>query len=158
MSNARRLSWIEVVIVSSCILLTASVFYFSWLPRPQLGSQVSLPGFFAAWVDAAANENLRTAVPFFLLGLAAGTGLWLRRAGFRLWLLQGLLMVLIAGAAELGQLFIPARTCDPGDIGWAAAGAAAGLTCIAAAGHLYRLAAKSPRPGSGLVTNPVNPR
>ncbi len=151
MTIIERLFRFETFIVASCVLLTASVFYFSWLPRPQLGSQVPLPGPLAAWVDAAANENLRTAVPFFLLGLATGARLRLRKAGFRMWIFHGLVMVGIAAVAELGQLFIPARTCDSGDIAWAAVGAAVGLGCVLAAGHPRRFAGMLPSSRSGLL-------
>ncbi|MEY3896865.1 MAG: hypothetical protein RLZZ214_2386 [Verrucomicrobiota bacterium] len=126
-------------------VVSALVFYLSWLPQPQLGGQVPMPGLFSAWVDAAANENLRTAVPFLLLGLLAGGGLWLKQDAFRVWVFQWLLMVVIAGVAEGGQLLIPARTCDLGDIGWAAAGAALGLGIVGAVGHLSPRARVSER-------------
>ena len=119
-------------------LVSGLVFYLSWLPQPQLADQIRMPGLFAAWVDAAANENLRTAVPFLLLGILAGGGLWLKQYQFQKWAFQWMLMVVIAGVAEGGQLMIPARTCDLGDIGWAAAGAALGLAIVGAAGHLRR--------------------
>ncbi len=125
----------------ACVLLAGAVFYFSWLPQPQLATQVPMPGFFAAWVDAATHQNLRTAVPFLLWGLAAGFGLRQRQAPARAWVVQGLLMTGVACLAELGQLFIPARTCDAGDVGWAAAGAAAGLGGVLAIGWIFRLVA-----------------
>lgn len=131
--------WIQSVIITGIVILTASVFYFSWLPQPRLGSQVSMPGLLARWVDAEANENIRTAVPFVLLGLTSGVGLWVRGARRRLWVINGLLMVVIACVAELGQLFIPARTCDAGDIGWAAVGAGFGLGAILATRQIHRL-------------------
>lgn len=131
--------WIQQVILTGIVMLTASVFYFSWLPQPRLDSQVSMPGFLSRWVDAEANENIRTAVPFVLLGLTSGVGLWFRGAPSRLWVISGLLMVMIACVAELGQLFIPARTCDAGDIGWAAVGAGLGIGTILATCHICRL-------------------
>lgn len=125
---------------SGFAVVSGLVFYLSWLPQPQLGDQVPMPGLFSAWVDAAANENLRTAVPFLVLGLLASGGLWLKQHAFRVWVFQWLLMVVIATVAEGGQLLIPARTCDLGDIGWAAAGAAMGLGIVGAVGHLSRRA------------------
>jgi hypothetical protein len=132
--------WIQYVILTGIVILTTSVFYFSWLPQPRLGTQVSMPGFLARWVDAEANENIRTAVPFALLGLTSGAGLWFRGARLRLWVFSGLLMVMIACVAELGQRFIPERTCDAGDIGWAAVGAGLGLGVTLATCHICRLA------------------
>lgn len=125
---------------SGFAVVSGLVFYLSWLPQTRLGDQIPMPGLFSAWVDAAANENLRTAVPFLLLGILGGIGLWLKQHGSRVWVFHWLLMVFIASVAEFGQLLIPARTCDLGDIGWAAAGAALGLGIVAAVGHLGRLA------------------
>jgi VanZ family protein len=135
-----RFARLQAGIVVAWILLTGSVFYISWLPLPQLGGQVVMPEFIAVWVDAAANINLRTAVPFLLLGLVAGVGLSARDARWCKWLLQGSIMVAIAAAAEIGQLWIPARTCDAGDILWAAAGAAAGLVVAWLTGKVIRAA------------------
>jgi len=124
----------------ACVLLAGAVFYLSWLPQPQLAAQVPMPGFFAALVDAETHQNLRTAVPFLLWGLAAGFGLWQRQARTRAWWIHGLLMVATACLAELGQRLIPARTCDLGDIGWAAAGAAVGLGGVLTVAWILRLA------------------
>ncbi len=118
------------------VMLLAGVFYFSWLPQPQLGAQVPMPGFLSRWVDARVNENFRTAVPFFMMGLLTGAQLKNKACASRTWLSSWVVMMLIACIAELGQCFIPARTCDPRDIGWAAAGGAAGLLIVAIAGRI----------------------
>jgi hypothetical protein len=130
--------WMDVLTIAASVLLTASVFYFSWLPRPQLSAQVPMPGLLAAWVDATANENLRTAVPFIFLGFLAGARLQIQRKCLRHWIIQASALIGIAAVAELGQLFLPARTCDLGDIGWAAAGAGAGLALALGVGRLYQ--------------------
>lgn len=127
------------------ILLAAAVLYLSWLPEPRLGEQVPMPGMLSLWVDAAANQNLRTAVPFLLLGGVSGTALAAANARRGRWFLHGALMVGLAAMAELGQLLIPARTCDPGDIAWAAAGAAAGLAAAWIAGRAVRSHAQTRR-------------
>ena len=113
-------------------VLVALVFFFSWLPKPALSEQVPMPVAMASWVDGDANWNLRTAVPFLLLGALAGAGLWGRGARPIKWWLAWLGMVLVGCVAEWGQLFIAERHCDPGDVAWAATGAAAGLLMIAA--------------------------
>jgi hypothetical protein len=115
-----------------------SALFFSWLPHPQLGQQVLMPQFLADWVDAPAHQNARTAVPFLLWGAVAGLRLSERQAGPKAWIFHMLLMVFVACLAELGQLFLPARTCDLGDIGWAAAGAGAGLALALGVGRLYQ--------------------
>lgn len=119
-------------------VVSGLVFYLSWLPRPQLADQVPMPGLLSAWVDSAAYENLRTAVPFLLLGMLAGGGLRWRQHRCQVWIYHWLLMVVIAIVAEGGQLLIPARTCDPADIGWASVGAALGLGMAGTIGHISR--------------------
>lgn len=141
--------WLRAGTAAAWVLLAGAVFYLSWLPQPQLGGQVPMPGFLSAWVDAGTNQNLRTAVPFLMLGLAAGAGLWARDAPWPQWIFQGLMMVAIAVVAEAGQLLIPARTCDAGDIVWAAAGAAMGLGAARLGGKAIQVAAGHWRRSAG---------
>lgn len=54
---------ILLVLVVACI---SAVFYFSWLPDPNLGTETYLPKWLLNWSNT--NYNLRTAVPFFILG------------------------------------------------------------------------------------------
>jgi hypothetical protein len=115
----------------SAVALLFAVLFFSWLPQPQLGAQVPMPGEVAHWVDGEGNWNLRTAVPFLLMGFVLGIRFMLERRATMVWALAWVGMVFIATVAELGQLFIPHRNCDAGDIVWAAVGSAAGLGAVA---------------------------
>jgi len=101
------------------------VFYFSWLPDPDIGNQ----SYFPAWLSQWTNKygNLRTAVPFVFLGAASEFGLvqypnqWKKRSGI-LAFLFGLVLV-----AEIGQLFLTHRHFDYQDILWGIAGSIAGM-------------------------------
>lgn len=143
---SQALTWI------AGITLIGLVFFFSWLPLPRLSEQIPMPAFIGAWVDAGKNENLRTAVPFVLLGLVAGRALEKTSAGLPVWLWAWSGMILAASLAEAGQVFLPARRCDPRDIAWAAAGGAAGLLLMYANGRTRRFAR---RIRSGPMTSPV---
>jgi len=143
--DCRWLPWIRGAAALTWVVLAAAVLYLSWLPEPRLGEQVPMPGMLSFWGDAAANQNLRTAVPFLLLGGVSGTALAAANARRGRWFLHGALMVGLAAIAELGQLLIPARTCDPGDIAWASTGAAAGLAAAWIAGRAVRTHAQTRR-------------
>lgn len=113
------------------VALLFSVLFFSWLPQPQLSTQVPMPGEMAHWVDGPSNWNLRTAVPFLLMGFVLGIRFVIERRSTAVWAFAWVATVFLATIAELGQLFIPNRKCDGGDIAWAAAGSAAGLGAVA---------------------------
>jgi hypothetical protein len=129
-ANAGR-SLLLVAMTWTAVLLALAVFFFSWLPQPQLSTQVPMPGKVAHWVDGPANWNLRTAVPFLFMGLVCGIRFALQRRATAVWAFAWVAMVFIATVAEIGQLFIPHRKCDAGDIAWAAAGSATGLGVVA---------------------------
>jgi glycopeptide antibiotics resistance protein len=54
---------ILIVLVLACI---SSVFYFSWLPNPDLGTETYLPSWLRDWSNY--YYNLRTAIPFIFIG------------------------------------------------------------------------------------------
>lgn len=147
--DSRRM---KIVTWLSCASLVGAVFFFSWLPLPRLSAQVPMPAFIGKWVDSVRNENLRTAVPFVLLGLVAGRALVKKSAVWSSWLWAWAAMILAASLAEAGQHFLPARCCDPRDIAWAAAGGAAGLLVMFAGGWSRRLVQ---RLRGGSMTSPV---
>jgi len=104
----------------------AIVFYLSWLPDPNIGYKPYFPKWLGKWTNA--HGNLRTAVPFVFLGLTgeifqfkSQVQSWKRR----ITLLT--ILALIVSLAEAGQLFIPKRHFDTGDIMWGIAGAATGI-------------------------------
>jgi hypothetical protein len=101
------------------------VFYFSWLPSPDISIQPYLPKWLGSWTNQ--NDNLRTAVPFVFLGLTGELILFNNRS---IWYRRTLVLfslVLIVTLAELGQLFLPKRHFDLWDIFWGMAGALGGM-------------------------------
>ena len=104
------------------------VFYFSWVPNPDIGLLPIFPAWLGRWINV--NGNLRTAVPFVVLG---GTGdiLFVRHSPrLRKRVLVLLLLLSVVLIAELGQLYLPERTFDWLDVAWAMAGAISGMLVI----------------------------
>ena len=107
-----------------------AVFYLSWVAQPKLSSLWFMPSWLGKWTDAGGNENLRTAVPFLLLGGLSGVWLAKKNMAFRQWVIALALLILVATVAEVGQLFLAQRTCDVGDILWGTAGSFVGLVIV----------------------------
>ncbi|GAB3904421.1 hypothetical protein GCM10028803_33840 [Larkinella knui] len=114
------------------------VFGLSWLPNPHLSKYGFLPARLAYWTDADANMNVRTAVPMVFLGLFSGIWLISRKYGGYWWAGIWLALVLIILIAEVGQLALPRRHFDWGDVMWGALGALGGITAIRMAGFLVK--------------------
>ncbi len=106
---------------------TGLIFLLSWLPDPGLGNYKFLPDWLARWTDAQVNDNIRTAVPLVFLGFVAGGWLALKKRPFPWWfgVWSGLVGVVLI--AEIGQLFLPARNFDWGDVAWGAVGSLVGM-------------------------------
>ncbi|MFD2573286.1 hypothetical protein ACFSUS_21775 [Spirosoma soli] len=119
------------VFYSFLLLGVIIVFYFSWIPEPRLGLSKSLPGWISRWTDNDANMNLRTAIPFVFLGLVAASWLLKAKRLWYWWVSAWLGLVTIVVIAEAGQLLLPRRHFDWGDIAWGAAGSAAGMLLLA---------------------------
>lgn len=116
-------------VINICIVLSvASVFYFSWLPSPRLALSGVLPDWLSRWTDSNIYMNIRTAVPFVLLGLLGGLWVVYTKQPWYFWILVWLGLVFIVMLAEAGQLFLPLRHFDWGDVLWGASGALAGIT------------------------------
>jgi glycopeptide antibiotics resistance protein len=78
----------------------------------------------AKWADI--NFNVRTGVPFVLLGILGGQ---LNKTAFTLKLVTswGIAFLVIGLAAETGQLLLPSRHFDWADVFWGVAGGFVGL-------------------------------
>ncbi|GAB3545425.1 VanZ family protein [Spirosoma fluminis] len=74
--------------------------------------------------------NTRTAVPFALLGILGGIALLRKSPEWYWWLIVWAFSVLIALVAELGQLILPLRHFDWGDVCWGALGAGSGMVLV----------------------------
>jgi hypothetical protein len=105
----------------------ALIFYLSWLPQPKLGLLWFMPKWLAPWVDARANDTIRTGVPFVLIGFLVSLRLVVSRRPWHWWLASWFGLVAIVMIAEVGQLFEPHRIFDWGDIMWGAVGSVVGL-------------------------------
>lgn len=117
------------------ILLGAIVvFYFSWKGNPDLEESWWMPQWVVVWGNE--NFNLRTAVPFVGMGLVLAL---LIPQKLLYYLLCWLLMLALVVIAEAGQLVLPSRNFDTGDIAYGALGAALGLLL----GKLLRLFKRS---------------
>jgi VanZ family protein len=92
------------------LLLITSVFYFSWLPSPDLSHAAFLPDWLSVWTNK--HDIWRTAIPFLLLGIIAPL-LPNIFAGILPFLRFSLVLVF---AAEFVQFFLPQRHFDIYDI------------------------------------------
>jgi len=101
------------------------IFYFSWLPDPDIGLKPYFPGWLGQWTNK--NPNLRTAVPFVFVGFVSEL---LLNNHYSAWFKRTLLflgLTIIVTFAELGQLLLPLRHFDIRDIAWGALGSALGI-------------------------------
>lgn len=117
------------------ILVGLGVLLLSWLPNPDVGNVLPVPAVIRQWVNA--NSNLRTAVPFVLLGML-GEGLLPRhRSNLMARLKMGGVLLLLVVIAELGQLWLPKRHFDWGDIGYGALGIILGMVVAIGFKHWF---------------------
>ncbi len=108
-------SLISIIIV---LILTWSIFFFSWLPNPTFKSIPFFPQWLITWTDI--HGRLRTAVPFVPLSFFAFV---LFRCKTK-YVYLGLFFV--AFIAESVQIFLPNRVFDWFDILWAVLGSITG--------------------------------
>lgn len=116
-------------IVVLLLLCTAGIFYYSWLPSSNLNTETYLPQFIIEWTNE--YRNLRTAVPFLLLGYLCE--LWQRleknNKEMKCFFVQQqtvLICTVIVCLAEAGQFFISDRHPDFMDIFFGVAGGICG--------------------------------
>lgn len=74
--------------------------------------------------------NLRTAIPLVFLGVFSGIWLVLKRHKWPGWIGVWATLVLVVAIAEVGQLVLPRRHFDWGDIVWGALGAGVGMAIV----------------------------
>ncbi len=109
MKNLLLFTWVACVF---CI------FYFSWVPSPALGQTGMLPLWLAEWTDA--NYNLRTAVPFLILGIVSVLLHFKKTLVLRMGILG-------AFVVESVQLLLPQRNFDMADVAFAVIGLIVGI-------------------------------
>lgn len=91
------------------LFIVFSIFYFSWIPDPSFQSETYLPLWIVNWSNE--NYNLRTAVPFVLLGfLLEGLSVLILKVNskkntFSIRKLHFGFAFLVVFVAEIGQFF-----------------------------------------------------
>jgi hypothetical protein len=100
------------------ILGIFSVLYFSWIDSPRLSLNRAVPKVVSDWTDRYENGNLRTGVPFFFISALLGVLLIVKNKSLAAWVIAFLSLVILVFLAELGQLLLPLRMFDWGDIAW----------------------------------------
>ncbi|AWG22216.1 hypothetical protein FFWV33_12165 [Flavobacterium faecale] len=102
------------------VFVVAAVFYYSWLPDPNMRSESYLPGWLSRWSNR--NYNFRTAVPFIALGFLLEFYSYKnlirenkqqRRIGLLKNMIVAALVVLVA---EGGQFLLKSRSPDLMDV------------------------------------------
>lgn len=116
-----------LIIVTLTIIGICIIFYLSWLPNPNLGLLSYFPEWLTKWTDARENANIRTSIPFILLGFTGEVVVVLDKEVNRKRKQIVISLTAVVIIAELGQLFLPLRHFDLSDIGWGIAGALFGL-------------------------------
>lgn len=100
------------------IFVACSVLYISWLESPRLSLNNWLPEWITDWTDKNQNQNSRTAIPFIFISIITGIKLIYTKATYLVWVIYGGCFIALVFLAEVGQLFIPLRAFDWGDIFW----------------------------------------
>lgn len=115
--------------IGMALLGAGLIFYFSWLPSPDIGTQPYFPKFIGNWIDS--HGNLRTAVPFLFMAILGEMFIHTqKKSKGRLRIAFLLAQIVILFIAEIGQLYLPKRHFDWGDIGWGIMGSIAGITIV----------------------------
>ena len=105
--------------------------YCSWVPLPQMEKTGIFPGWLSDWADAPENQDLRTAVPFLIIGILLPMGF----RNIRMWL--GIVLAVISLVlAEAGQLFLVKRHFSLPDISYGLAGLLIGTLTSLSLKHL----------------------
>jgi glycopeptide antibiotics resistance protein len=108
---------ILLVLVLACI---SAVFYFSWLPNPDLGTETYLPSWLRDWSNY--YYNLRTAIPFILIGFLLEMAsriknpIALLKKNSRLFIQNISISAVVVCIAEGGQFLIQNRSPDGMDV------------------------------------------
>ncbi len=101
------------------IIVLISIFYFSWIPDPIFKHLDFIPKYLANWADD--YGNLRTGVPFVILGFLLGI-IKDKSIYYYFSLFFGLVLL-----CEIGQLFTTRRRFDLMDIFWGVMGGVLGV-------------------------------
>jgi hypothetical protein len=118
---------ILLLLVVACI---SAVFYFSWLPNPDLCTENYLPKWLLDWSNT--YYNLRTAVPFLALGFLLELGrrqkkiMGKTRNALRLFVENTAISLAVVCVAEGGQFILQNRNPDLRDVVYGVLGSGIG--------------------------------
>lgn len=107
----------KVIIYLFSFLSIGFIFYLSWLPNGKLGKETALPQYILDWSNT--NFNVRTAVPFLVLG-------YLLALNQKVYLAFSISLIIVC-IAEAGQIYLPGRNADLKDVFYGALGALVGI-------------------------------
>lgn len=117
-ANGQKKNHLVYVIICLCSFLCAGfIFYLSWLPNGKLGKETALPQYILDWSNT--NFNVRTAVPFLVLG-------YLLALNQKVYLAFSISLIIVC-IAEAGQIYLPGRNADLKDVFYGALGALVGI-------------------------------
>lgn len=123
MSYFKKLRHNTIIFIGFAITLL--VLYLSWLPDPNIGLLPIFPSWLGKWTNE--NGNIRTSIPFILLGLIAEIIALENRNVKTKRTIALIVLILLVVIAELGQLLMPRRTFDFSDIAWGIVGSTIGM-------------------------------
>ena len=118
------MKWLKWVLIFFFLVV---VFYFSWIPDPNLIHTGYFPKEWKYWIDDL--KNFRTIYPFIGLGFF-GQSAFKKLGKLEAFLGVILLSLIIVSLAELGQLLLPERHFDWKDILYGFLGACLGVCLL----------------------------
>ena len=115
----------RILLLVPFLILFCLTLYLSLKASPEMKSVSWIPPFLAEWADR--NSDLRTAVPYALLGIMVSWITSNQKPGRRRQLLIGVgVLVFLLLATESMQLLLQGRTGSWQDLAWGMAGIAGG--------------------------------
>lgn len=126
---------VKRIVVFLLFIVVGVVFYYSWLPDPNMRSETYLPQWLLDWSNY--HYNLRTAIPFIVFGYLLEVYSY-RKTSNKMDLNKSLIFIqnigisaLVVSIAESGQFLIQNRSPDIKDIYFGIIGSLiGGLACI----------------------------
>ena len=117
-------SLLKYLLIASSVIMTGIIFYFSWVPDPNIGNVGILHGWwFSDWINN--YGNLRTAIPYFVFAIVFE--FLYRWNSIKNRIILNLVSLIIVSVSEAGQLLLPKRHSDFMDIVFGLSGTALGL-------------------------------
>lgn len=114
------LGGVAVLFVAGCLL---AIIFLSWRPSPHISEVVWLPAGLAEWMDSPDWQDIRTGIPFALLGGICG----FKRMSGREILTAVVCLMLFVVIVECVQLIVPRRTASIIDVAWGWVGIVGGV-------------------------------